>query len=135
MNKRIKQKKRKAAYKIPKYILRLTKKWTHLDDSMLYWAAFGPQKEHHVPKKMMVNFIRKYRRIHFFLNDLEGEEIFRSGFFISREAYGIIQFVIKHLLTFVMIAKILTVSNWIVVHALKIISSVSSSLNGSLCYG
>ena len=92
MNKRIKKKKQKAAYKIPKYVLRLTKKWTHLDDSMLYWSAFSPQKEHHVPKKMMINFIRKYRRIHFFLNDLEDQEIFRSGFFISREAYGIIQY-------------------------------------------
>lgn len=92
MNKRIKKKKQKAAYKIPKYVLRLTKKWTHLDDSMLYWASFCPQKENHVPKKMMVNFIRKHRRIHSFLKDLEGDDFFRSGFFISREVHGIIQF-------------------------------------------
>ncbi|MDD7565612.1 MAG: hypothetical protein SPE83_08990 [Streptococcus suis] len=42
MNKRIKKKKQKAAYKIPKHIIRLARRWTELDSEITY--MFGYRK-------------------------------------------------------------------------------------------
>lgn len=36
MNKRIKKKKQKAAYKIPKQIIRLARRWTKLDSEIVF---------------------------------------------------------------------------------------------------
>ncbi|OHR62329.1 MULTISPECIES: hypothetical protein [Streptococcus] len=87
MNKRIKKKVKKRSYKIPKYIIRLTKKWTELDNNMVFLAEFR-NIEDQFPKKLIESMHRKYRRINSFLDELEGDEIFRYNFSIYHGAYG-----------------------------------------------
>ncbi|HEM5037207.1 TPA: hypothetical protein U1250_000770 [Streptococcus suis] len=89
MNKRIKKKKQKAAYKIPKQIIRLARRWTELDSEIT--DIFGYRKidngqvtkmivdEGHYPKKLVENCVRKYKRINDFLINIESDGILRSS--------------------------------------------------------
>ncbi|HEM4050130.1 TPA: hypothetical protein U1W10_000087 [Streptococcus suis] len=88
MNKRIKKKKQKAAYKIPKQIIRLTRSWTELDSEIVFMAEFRDIENGHYPKKLVENCVRKYKRINDFLINIESDIIFRSYFFICHGAYG-----------------------------------------------
>ncbi|MDG3136294.1 hypothetical protein [Streptococcus suis] len=88
MNKRIKKKKQKAAYKIPKHIIRLARRWTELDSELLFMVEFQDIENGHYPKKLVGNCIRKYKRINDFLINIESDYIFRSHFFICHSAYG-----------------------------------------------
>lgn len=88
MNKRIKKKKQKAAYKIPKQIIRLTRRWTELDSEIVFMAEFRDIENGHYPKKLVENCVRKYKRINDFLINIESDIIFRSYFFICHGAYG-----------------------------------------------
>ncbi|HEM3555488.1 hypothetical protein [Streptococcus suis] len=102
MNKRIKKKKQKAAYKIPKQIIRLARRWTELDSEIT--DIFGYRKidngqvtkmivdEGHYPKKLVENCVRKYKRINDFLINIESDGILRSCFIICHSAYGDEQF-------------------------------------------
>ncbi|MFM0584772.1 hypothetical protein, partial [Streptococcus suis] len=67
MNKRIKKKKQKAAYKIPKQIIRLARRWTELDSEIVFMAEFRDIENGHYPKKLVENCVRKYKRINDFL--------------------------------------------------------------------
>ncbi|HFI0028277.1 TPA: hypothetical protein ACGOSU_001327 [Streptococcus suis] len=88
MNKRIKKKKQKAAYKIPKHIIRLARRWTELDSEIVFMAEFRDIENGHYPKKLVGNCIRKYKRINDFLINIESDYIFRSHFFICHSVYG-----------------------------------------------
>ncbi|MDW8750170.1 hypothetical protein Q7W34_01750 [Streptococcus suis] len=88
MNKRIKKKKQKAAYKIPKQIIRLARRWTELDGEIVFMAEFRDIENGHYPKKLVENCVRKYKRINDFLINIESDIIFRSYFFICHGAYG-----------------------------------------------
>ncbi|CYU87842.1 hypothetical protein [Streptococcus suis] len=102
MNKRIKKKKQKAAYKIPKQIIRLARRWTELDSEIT--DMFGYRKidngqvtkmivdEGHYPKKLVKNCVRKYKRINDFLINIESDGILRSSFIICHSACGDEQF-------------------------------------------
>lgn len=92
MNKRIKKKKQKAAYKIPKQIIRLARRWMELDREIVFMAEFRDVENGHYPKKLVENCIRKYKRINVFLDNIEGDDTFRSNFFICHDAYGDEQF-------------------------------------------
>ena len=87
MNKRIKKKKQKAAYKIPKQIVRLARRWTDLDSEIVFMAGFLIENSHY-PKKFVENCIRKYKRINVFLDSIEGDGISRNDFFICHSACG-----------------------------------------------
>lgn len=91
MNRRIKKKKQKAAYKIPKQIVRLVRRWTALDSELLFMVEFC-DIENEYPKKLVKNFLRKYKRITVFLDNIEGDEAPRTDFFICHRAYGEEQF-------------------------------------------
>ena len=88
MNKRIKKKKQKATYKIPKQIIRLARRWTDLDSEIVLMAWFMYFENGRYPKKLVENCIRKYKRINVFLDHIEGEYIFRNNFFICHDACG-----------------------------------------------
>ncbi|HEM5058276.1 TPA: hypothetical protein U1202_001332 [Streptococcus suis] len=88
MNKRIKKKKQKAAYKIPKHIIRLARRWTELDSEIVFMAEFHDIENGYYPKKLVENHFRKYKRINVFLDKIEGDDTFRSNFFICQGAYG-----------------------------------------------
>ncbi|HEL2737714.1 TPA: hypothetical protein UDO34_000484 [Streptococcus suis] len=88
MNKWIKKKKQKVAYKIPKQIIRLTRRWTELDSEIVFMAEFRDIENGHYPKKLVENCVRKYKRINDFLINIESDIIFRSYFFICHGAYG-----------------------------------------------
>ncbi|CYU26567.1 hypothetical protein HO621_05480 [Streptococcus suis] len=92
MNKRIKKKKQKAAYKIPKQIIRLARRWTELDSEIVFMADFRDIENGHYPKKLVENCVRKYKRINDFLINIESDSILRSGFIICHSAYGDEQF-------------------------------------------
>ncbi|HEL1972280.1 TPA: hypothetical protein TYI96_000160 [Streptococcus suis] len=92
MNKRIKKKKQKAAYKIPKQIIRLARRWTELDSEIVFMAEFRDIENGHYPKKLVENCVRKYKRINDFLINIESDSIFRSCFIICHSAYGDEQF-------------------------------------------
>jgi hypothetical protein len=84
MNERIKKKKKKATYKIPKQIIRLARRWTELDSEIVFAVEFHG----YYPKKLVKNHFRKYKRINDFLDKIEGDDAFRSNFFICQGAYG-----------------------------------------------
>ena len=84
MNKRIKKKKRKAAYKIPKQIIRLVRRWTELDSEIVFAVEFRG----YYPNKFVKNHFRKYERINDFLDKIESDVAFRSNFFICQTAHG-----------------------------------------------
>ncbi|MBO4109854.1 hypothetical protein J5583_06725 [Streptococcus suis] len=88
MNKRIKKKKQKAAYKIPKHIIRLARRWTELDSEIVFMVEFYDIENGYYPKKLVENHFRKYKRINVFLDKIEGDDTFRSNFFICQGAYG-----------------------------------------------
>lgn len=88
MNKRIKKKKQKAAYKIPKHIIRLARRWTELDSEIVFMAEFQDIENSYYPKKLVGNCTRKHKRINNFLINFESDYIFRCHFFICRNAYG-----------------------------------------------
>ncbi|HEL1580459.1 hypothetical protein [Streptococcus suis] len=92
MKKRIKKKKQKAAYKIPKQIIRLARRWMELDREIVFMAEFRDIENGHYPKKLVENCIRKYKRINVFLDNIEGDDMFRSNFFICHGAYADEQF-------------------------------------------
>ncbi|HEM6418235.1 TPA: hypothetical protein U2D50_000270 [Streptococcus suis] len=92
MNKRIKKKKQKAAYKIPKQIIRLARRWTELDSEIVFMAEFRDIENGHYPKKLVENCVRKYKRINDFLINIESDSILRSCFIICHSAYGDEQF-------------------------------------------
>ncbi|RRN51711.1 hypothetical protein EI220_04035 [Streptococcus suis] len=92
MNKRIKKKKQKAAYKIPKQIIRLVRRWTELDSEIVFMAEFRDIGKSHYPKKLVENCVRKYKRINDFLINIESDSILRSCFIICHSAYGDEQF-------------------------------------------
>ncbi|HEM6012226.1 hypothetical protein [Streptococcus suis] len=92
MNKRIKKKKQKAVYKIPKQIIRLARRWTELDSEIVFMAEFRDIENGHYPKKLVENCNRKYKRINDFLINIESDTIFRSCFIICHGAYGDEQF-------------------------------------------
>ncbi|HFI0298456.1 TPA: hypothetical protein ACGO39_000070 [Streptococcus suis] len=92
MNKRIKKKKQKAVYKIPKQIIRLARRWTELDSEIVFMAEFRDIENGHYPKKLVENCNRKYKRINDFLINIESDTIFRSCFIICHGAYGYEQF-------------------------------------------
>ncbi|MEK0401569.1 hypothetical protein WMW75_09100 [Streptococcus suis] len=92
MNKRIKKKKQKAAYKIPKQIIRLVRRWTELDSEIVFMAEFRDIGKGHYPKKLVENCVRKYKRINDFLINIESDSILRSCFIICHSAYGDEQF-------------------------------------------
>ncbi|MGQ7339401.1 hypothetical protein ACTGYU_03415 [Streptococcus suis] len=92
MNKRIKKKKQKAAYKIPKQIIRLVRRWTELDSEIVFMAEFRDIENGHYPKKLVENCVRKYKRINDFLINIESDSILRSCFIICHSAYGDEQF-------------------------------------------
>ncbi|MGQ7678136.1 hypothetical protein [Streptococcus suis] len=92
MNKRIKKKKQKAAYKIPKQIIRLARRWTELDSEIVFMAEFRDIENGHYPKKLVENCVRKYKRINDFLINIESDGILRSCFIICHSAYGDEQF-------------------------------------------
>ncbi|MBS7850316.1 hypothetical protein [Streptococcus suis] len=92
MNKRIKKKKQKAAYKIPKQIIRLTRRWTELDSEIIFMAEFRDIENGDYPKKLVENCVRKYKRINDFLINIESDSILRSCFIICHSAYGDEQF-------------------------------------------
>ncbi|HFI0423409.1 TPA: hypothetical protein ACGOZR_002379, partial [Streptococcus suis] len=92
MNKRIKKKKQKAAYKIPKQIIRLVRRWTELDSEIVFMAEFRDIEKGHYPKKLVENCVRKYKRINDFLINIESDSILRSCFIICHSAYGDEQF-------------------------------------------
>ncbi|HFI0134797.1 TPA: hypothetical protein ACGOZZ_000547 [Streptococcus suis] len=88
MNKRIKKKKQKAAYKIPKHIIRLARRWTELDSEIVFMAEFHDIENGYYPKKLVENHFHKYKRINVFLDKIEGDDMFRSNFLICHGAYG-----------------------------------------------
>ncbi|HFU3705154.1 TPA: hypothetical protein ACGO7G_000764 [Streptococcus suis] len=88
MNKRIKKKKQKAAYKIPKQIIRLARRWTELDSELLFMVEFQDIENGQYPKRLVENFLRKYKRINDFLINIESDGILRSHFIICHSAYG-----------------------------------------------
>ncbi|HEL2204529.1 TPA: hypothetical protein TZE22_001882 [Streptococcus suis] len=92
MNKRIKKKKQKATYKIPKQIIRLARRWTELDSEIVFMAEFRDIENGHYPKKLVENCVRKYKRINDFLINIESDSILRSCFIICHSAYGDEQF-------------------------------------------
>ncbi|MFM0581789.1 hypothetical protein P7J30_07560 [Streptococcus suis] len=92
MNKRIKKKKQKAAYKIPKQLIRLARRWTELDSEIVFMAEFRDIENGHYPKKLVENCVRKYKRINDFLINIESDSILRSCFIICHSAYGDEQF-------------------------------------------
>lgn len=81
-------KEQKAAYKIPKQIIRLARRWMELDREIVFMAEFRDIENGHYPKKLVGNCIRKYKRINVFLDNIEGDDMFRSNFFICHDAYG-----------------------------------------------
>lgn len=88
MNKRIKKKKQKATYKIPKQIIRLARRWTEFDKNIrdaMYWIGID---ELNLPKKAIQNNIRKYNRIYGFLEEQTGDGVFFTHFYLCREANG-----------------------------------------------
>jgi hypothetical protein len=88
MNKRIKKKKQKATYKIPKQIIRLARRWTEFDKNIryaMYWVGID---ELNLPKKAIQNNIRKYNRICEFLEELTGDGLFFKHFDLCREVNG-----------------------------------------------
>lgn len=88
MNKRIKKKKQKATYKIPKQIIRLARRWTKFDENIrgeMYWVGID---ELNLPKKAIQNNIRKYNRICGFLKELDGDYLFFTHFDLCHEVTG-----------------------------------------------
>ncbi|HEM3710156.1 TPA: hypothetical protein U1D09_000277 [Streptococcus suis] len=88
MNKRIKNKKKKATYKIPKQIIRLARRWTKFDENIRYAMYWGGIDELNLPKKAIQNNIRKYNRICGFLEELIGDALFFNHFYLCSEANG-----------------------------------------------
>lgn len=88
MNKRIKKKKQKATYKIPKQIIRLARRWTEFDKYIrdeMHWTDIDGLN---LPKKAIENNIRKHNRICEFLEELDGDGIFFEDFYLCREVNG-----------------------------------------------
>ncbi|BBE40585.1 hypothetical protein [Streptococcus dysgalactiae] len=88
MNKRIKKKKQKATYKIPKQIIRLARRWTEFDKNIryaMYWICID---ELNLPKKAIQNNIRKYNRICGFLEEQTGDGVFFTHFDLCHEVNG-----------------------------------------------
>ncbi|SQB67314.1 Uncharacterised protein [Streptococcus dysgalactiae] len=88
MNKRIKKKIKKLSYKIPKHIIRLTKRWTKIDTNIIHILSLGYLPEKNYKKRIINNTLRKYKRIDKFLSELEQDHLFRSDFRIFYIAYG-----------------------------------------------
>lgn len=90
MNKRIKKKRQRKNSKIPKYIIRLAKRWSGMDTNIANELEWLLASELNYPKKAISNNIRKRNRIVKFLKELDDNNfgVCYYGFSIHREPRG-----------------------------------------------